>query len=103
MSEKPYLTALEFAEQFSVCPKTVYRQIQAGKIPAFKLGGEWRIDMAAFWRKVDPVGNPDREQPARKSELLPQSSNDEVAAGEQQEKESIPGRKPRWLASLSKH
>lgn len=36
----------EYAELNGVCYKTIYRMIQAGKLPAMKVGGHYRIDSA---------------------------------------------------------
>ncbi len=38
-----FFTVNELAEYFGVCPKTIYRQIWAKVIPAYKVGQQWRI------------------------------------------------------------
>lgn len=38
-----YLTVEEVAERFGVNVTTVYRLVQRGKLPAFKLGKQWRF------------------------------------------------------------
>ena len=41
--EKPYLTVEEVAKRFGVNITTVYRLVQRGKLPAFKIGKQWRF------------------------------------------------------------
>ena len=43
MSEQPYLTVDEVAKRFGVNVTTVYRLVQRGKLPAFKVGSQWRF------------------------------------------------------------
>ena len=43
MIEKPYLTISEVAKRFGVNTTTVYRLVQRGKLPAFKIGNQWRF------------------------------------------------------------
>ena len=43
MAEKPYLTVEEVARRFGVNVTTVYRLVQRGKLPAFKIGNQWRF------------------------------------------------------------
>ena len=40
---KDYFTVIELADHFGVNPKTIYRQLWAKVIPAFKVGRAWRI------------------------------------------------------------
>lgn len=50
-SNAEYLTVKETAELFRVCGKTVRRWIEAGTLPATRLGRGWRIarsDLKAF-------------------------------------------------------
>jgi len=48
---KAFLTVEEVARQFGVNTTTVYRLAQNGKLPAFKVGGQWRFspDMLENW------------------------------------------------------
>ncbi len=39
-----FLTTTEAAERLQMSPKWVLRLVQAGKIPAQKIGGRWLID-----------------------------------------------------------
>lgn len=51
MPDKAYLSIREVSERFGVDYKTIYRQIQAGELPAAKVGGVYRIseeDMLAY-------------------------------------------------------
>lgn len=41
-----YLTVEEVARRFGVNVTTVYRLVKSGKIPAFKIGNQWRFDPA---------------------------------------------------------
>jgi len=38
-----YYTTYEFAERFRISLKTVYRLIKRGRIPAVRMGHQWRI------------------------------------------------------------
>jgi excisionase family DNA binding protein len=51
MTDKSYLSVEEVAKQFGVNPTTVYRLAQQGKIPSFKVGGQWRfsLEMLESW------------------------------------------------------
>ena len=41
-----YLTVDEVAERFHLNATTVYRLVQRGRIPAFKIGNQWRFSEA---------------------------------------------------------
>jgi len=41
-----YLTAAEVADLFKINVETVYDLVRAGKLPATKIGGQWRFDDA---------------------------------------------------------
>ena len=45
-AEKAYLTVEEVARRFGVNVTTVYRLVQRGKLPGFKVGNQWRFDWA---------------------------------------------------------
>lgn len=51
MEEKSYLTVEGVAKRFGVNATTVYRLAQQGKLPAFKVGGQWRFspEMLERW------------------------------------------------------
>jgi putative molybdopterin biosynthesis protein len=48
MSGKEFYTAQDLAEKLSVNIMTIYRYIKAGKLKAYKIGKEFRIDKAEF-------------------------------------------------------
>ena len=41
---KAYLTVEEVAGRFHVNTTTIYRLAQKGKLPAFKIGNQWRFN-----------------------------------------------------------
>ena len=41
--EKPYLSIQEVAKRFRVNATTVYRLVKRGRLPAFKVGNQWRF------------------------------------------------------------
>ena len=43
MTKKPFLTVEEVAKRFGITVTTVYRLVQRGKLPAFKIGHQWRF------------------------------------------------------------
>jgi len=51
MIEKSYLSVEEVAKRFGINPTTVYRMAQRGKLPAFKIGNQWRFsqEMLESW------------------------------------------------------
>ncbi len=101
MNDTTYPTVREFADKFNVCLKTVYRQIKSGAIPAFKVGGEWRIDLAAFWRQAKAGGGGDRQHAQQDDEPQMPPDGGARSVGEAARVAKVPGRKPRWLATLS--
>lgn len=46
--EKEFYTAKELAEKLSVNVMTIYRYIKAGKLHAYKIGKEFRIEKQEF-------------------------------------------------------
>ncbi len=44
------LTVGDLSEYFRVHPSTVYRLLRRGKIPAFKVGNDWRFSREAIER-----------------------------------------------------
>ncbi|MFH0845849.1 MAG: helix-turn-helix domain-containing protein [Patescibacteria group bacterium] len=48
MGNKEFYTAKELAEKLRVNIMTIYRYIEAGKLKAYKLGKEFRIDKKEF-------------------------------------------------------
>ena len=41
--DKPYLSIQEVAKRFRVNTTTVYRLAKQGRLPAFKVGNQWRF------------------------------------------------------------
>jgi putative resolvase len=50
MKNKDFYTAKELAEMLSLNVMTIYRYIDAGKLKAYKIGKEFRIETAEFER-----------------------------------------------------
>ena len=46
MTKRTYLTVEEVARRFGVNVTTVYRLVQQGRLPAFKIGNQWRFSEA---------------------------------------------------------
>jgi excisionase family DNA binding protein len=44
--QSTYLTVDDVAKRFGVNVTTVYRLVQQGKLPAFKIGNQWRFSEA---------------------------------------------------------
>lgn len=51
MAEKLYLSIEEVAKRFSVNVTTIYRLVQRGALPGFKVGNQWRFaeDLLESW------------------------------------------------------
>lgn len=47
---KEYYTAKELADKLSLNVMTIYRYISAGKLKAFKIGKEFRVEKSEFER-----------------------------------------------------
>lgn len=50
MRSKDFYTAKELAEMLSLNVMTIYRYIDAGKLKAYKIGKEFRIERVEFER-----------------------------------------------------
>lgn len=48
MEEKDFYTAQELADKLRVNVMTIYRYINSGKLTAYKIGKEYRIDKIEF-------------------------------------------------------
>jgi excisionase family DNA binding protein len=45
MTKRPkMMTVKEVADYLSLSVKTIYRLVEEGTIPAFKIGGQWRFE-----------------------------------------------------------
>jgi excisionase family DNA binding protein len=47
------MTVRDVAEFLNVDEKTIYRLVQRGKIPGFKVAGAWRFQMQDIQRWID--------------------------------------------------
>lgn len=45
-NQKEYLSVADMAEEFGIHEMTFYRMIRDKKIPAFKIGSQWRVRRA---------------------------------------------------------
>ncbi len=43
MTQRSYLTVEDVAKRFGINVTTVYRLVQQGRLPAFKVGNQWRF------------------------------------------------------------
>jgi len=50
---KQVMTVKEIAEYLGVHPMTIYKYVQHGKIPAFKIGASWRIRRDSIKKWMD--------------------------------------------------
>jgi len=50
---KQIMTVREIAEYLGVHPMTIYKYVQDGKIPAFKIGASWRIRRDSIKKWMD--------------------------------------------------
>ncbi len=55
MSGKDFYTAQELADKLRVNIMTIYRYIKAGKLKAYKIGKEFRIDKNEFQSFLNKV------------------------------------------------
>jgi excisionase family DNA binding protein len=53
--QKEFYTAKNLADKLGVNIMTIYRYIKAGKIKAYKIGKEFRIDKVEFANFLDKV------------------------------------------------
>lgn len=46
------MTVKELSDYLKVHPSTVYRQLRRGRLPAFKVGSDWRFNVESIdrWR-----------------------------------------------------
>jgi len=71
---KEILTAKEIADYLNIHPLTVHRYARAGKIPAFKIGTDWRFHRKyiELWikDKLNSSSQGKQNKPAVSSDLL---------------------------------
>ena len=46
------MTVKELSDYLKVHPSTIYRQLKSGRLPAFKVGSDWRFNIESIdrWR-----------------------------------------------------
>ena len=53
------MTVKELSDYLKVHPSTIYRQLKRGRLPAFKVGSDWRFNIESIdrWRlEQDGIG-----------------------------------------------
>jgi excisionase family DNA binding protein len=55
VTDKEFFTAFDLAERLEVNVMTIYRYIKAGKLKAYKIGKEFRIDKNEFSEFLERV------------------------------------------------
>jgi excisionase family DNA binding protein len=59
----------DVAEYLRVHPSTIYRLLRRKKLPAFKLGGDWRFDLESIDRWRLDCERPKDSRPSNRSQL----------------------------------
>jgi len=67
--EKEILTAKEVAEYLNIHPLTVHKYAREGKIPAFKIGTDWRFSKKYIERWIKEKSSYRIERKERKNLL----------------------------------
>jgi excisionase family DNA binding protein len=52
------LTLLEAAQRLQVSTRTLHRMIRNSELPAFKVGGQWRLREAQLYQWIEHQENP---------------------------------------------
>jgi excisionase family DNA binding protein len=58
--ESKVMTVKELSDYLKVHPSTIYRQLKRGRLPAFKVGSDWRFNIESIdrWRlEQDAIGS----------------------------------------------
>lgn len=61
-----FLTVEEVAKKFGTSPATIYRLLQKGELPAFKVGNQWRFSLKRLEAWVANQINSKKLKPGRK-------------------------------------
>lgn len=61
MTDRPLLTVAEVAARLRVARMTVYREIDRGRLPASRVGRNWRIDPDDLDAYLNTNGTPTDE------------------------------------------
>lgn len=58
MIEPALMTVKDLADYLNVHPSTIYRLLRQGKLPAFKIGSDWRFRRLDIerWIRDQPMG-----------------------------------------------
>jgi excisionase family DNA binding protein len=67
---KEILTAKEVAEYLNIHPLTVHKHAREGKIPAFKIGTDWRFHRKHIERWIKEKSNFNLHKKEQKKELF---------------------------------
>lgn len=116
MFEDEMLTIDDLAAYLKLKPQTIYKWVQAGKLPGAKFGKEWRFRRSAIERWIDsyiPSGvkasgpertpGPHRTGPQKAEETLPKvGESPEVRAAGRNATQPEPGSSPEKLGSGKK-
>ena len=68
--DKEILTAKEVAEYLNIHPLTVHKYAREGKIPAFKIGTDWRFHKKYIERWIKEKSDYQMEQHERRKPAL---------------------------------
>lgn len=52
MNAKTLVSLAECARALGVSERTVRRLVTAGRVPAYKVGSQWRVDMDEVWEAL---------------------------------------------------
>lgn len=60
IEDRKVMTVKELSDYLKVHPSTVYRQLKRGRLPAFKVGSDWRFNVESIdrWRLGQDGGMP---------------------------------------------
>ena len=53
MTENTFFTVNELADYLKIRPITVYKHVEAGKLPGFKVGSKWRFRKVAIDKWIE--------------------------------------------------
>ena len=69
MDNSRVMTVKELSDYLKVHPSTIYRQLKRGRLPAFKVGSDWRFNIESIdrWRleQDEPQLEPELERMRR--------------------------------------
>jgi excisionase family DNA binding protein len=68
MTEPTFYTAAEVAELLRLNPQVVQRKLQAGAIPGYRIGRDWRVDRAQLLEWLERHSNQRARTPATRIE-----------------------------------